>query len=190
MANIPGAYSKVQVEETEFRSSTGNKVMTKIGAIINKAIDDTIELPLGSIEMSMVTEAQFQSLRNAGWVLCDNRSIVGSALNLLTGQTNATDGRGRFSRGKDNGRGLDPNGDSPINTLRAQSLKIHSHAVSLNNVDGCATSVLAKLVDDDNDLPGVVPTDINLAVSLTINASGIAESRPNNITVNCFIRIN
>ena len=190
MANIPSAYSKIQVEETEFRSSTGNKVMTKIGAIINKAIDDTVELPLGSIEMSMVTEAQFQSLRNSGWVLCDNRSIVGSALNLLTGQTNATNAMGRFVRGKDNGRGLDPNGDSPINTLRTEKLKIHNHVNSLNNVDGCGTSLFSRFVDNDNDVPGVAPTNINLAASLTISPSGIAESRPNNITCNFFLRIN
>lgn len=54
----------------------------------------------------------------------------------------------------------------------------------------CATSSAAKFVDDDNDLPGVVPTDINLAMSLVIQPSGIAESRPNNITCNFFIRIN
>jgi hypothetical protein len=54
---------------------------------------------IGSIQQSILTETQFQSLMgNADWVPMDGRSIAGSALAALTGKNTVDDYRGGFLR--------------------------------------------------------------------------------------------
>jgi hypothetical protein len=190
MSNIPSAFNKVHEEETEFRSSVGTSLLTKVGGTINQGLDNASPVPLGSIEMSMLTELQFQAVRNDGWILCDGRSIAGSALASLTGSTTAPDSRGRFLRGKDNGAGQDPNGDLPIGTQVADSFQSHSHSSSISSPDGTVTGTGYFTVAAGTIRAGVFPTDANAAITIALNPAGGPESRPNNVTVNFFIRIN
>lgn len=191
MSNIPSSFSKIQIEETAFRTSVGTDLLTRIGASINQGIDNAVPIPLGSVEMSMLTELQFQSVRNAGWVLCDGRDITGSALHTLTGQAIAADSRGRFARGKDHGRGLDPNGNLPIGTQRPDTQLAHAHfPANLVSPDAASSGTSFIVAQSGSDIGGLFPTESSSAISISLSPTGAAESRPTNVTVNFFIRIN
>lgn len=60
--------------------------------------------PIGVIASAMLTEAQFQALNGASWILADGRSVDGSSYAVMTGQTSVPDLRGMVLRGKNNGR--------------------------------------------------------------------------------------
>jgi hypothetical protein len=192
MSDIAGAYSKVQAEETSFRSSISTDLIKKIGATINLAITGASPLTLGSIECSILTEAQFQGLRNTGWVLCDGRNIIGSQLNILTGATSIPDNRGRINRGKAYASGNDPNGNPSVGATFTDTYALHNHSGSLSSSDAIVTSnnTVALTINPGGNNPGVFPTGISGGIIVAINAFGTNESRPNCVTVNFFIRIN
>lgn len=188
MTAIPGNYEKIQTEETAFGSSIGERVFEKVGAIINKALSDFENLPVGSIEFSVLDEATFQAVRTDGWVLMDGRDISGSALSALTGIVILPDVRGRFLRGKDHGRGIDPNGDVPVGTIETEDLQTHGHAINITNIDGLTSNGALEnfFTPDENN---VALVGINSALQVSVSPTGV-ESRPRNVTVNFFIRIN
>jgi hypothetical protein len=69
---------------------------------------------IGEIKYSMLTLAQFQAEYDTTWVLANGANVAGSNYATVTGNTNIPDLRGRFLRGKNNGRtggSADPNGD-------------------------------------------------------------------------------
>lgn len=91
---------------------------------------------IGDIVTSILTEAQFQSQRNSGWVLMDGRSVGGSKYATTTGNSVIPDARGMFLRGKNNGRAdgkQNPDGDVAMGTYQADSNKAHTHIQDSHN---------------------------------------------------------
>ena len=138
---------------------------------------------VGEVKQSILTEAQFSTEYGEGWVLMDGRDITGSDLATITGNTTLPDARGIFLRGKNNGRSdgsQNPDGDLAIGTTQADEVGGHDH-------------------------PGVKHTPYGYDIYFSIGnnqlgyadnrdevtgTSGGNESRPTNITVNTFIKIN
>lgn len=56
---------------------------------------------LGSIQQSILTEAQFQSMMGTGWVAMKGQSIAGSLLDKAFGISTLPDARSRFLRNSD-----------------------------------------------------------------------------------------
>ena len=69
---------------------------------------------VGDVKSSMLTEAQYQTHFGSEWVLADGRDVTGSDYHTITSNTNIPDLRGTFLRGKDNSRGLDPDGEKSL----------------------------------------------------------------------------
>ena len=153
---------------------------------------------VGDIITSALTEAQFQAQRNGTWVLMDGRSVVGSRYQALTSQANIPDGRGLFLRGKNNGRvdGLqNPAGEVAIGTYQADDNKAHTHTTSGGGGGSATTYVDQNVVGGANQLVGTNNTAPAGSYTfpggaVTVNSSGGVDSRPRNITVNYFIKIN
>jgi len=144
---------------------------------------------VGDVVHSMLDEAQFQVLRSDNWVLMDGRSVVGSEYETLTGNSTIPDARGQFLRSKNNGRvdgQENPAGDSALGTQQTDAMQLHAHDHNAGTgsefgsyPDGAATGPVVNIgiLGPSEYLGGGVPrTDV--------------ETRPKNVTVNIFIKIN
>ena len=156
--------------------------------------------PVGSIVPSMLNENQFKaqvgdpstfSSSSSKWTLADGRAIPGSAYSTVTSQPNAPDLRGMFLRGLNVGRSdgkQDPEGGSrSIGHYQADMVITHNHKNGsydrLMKADGYSTMGGGV----DNTFNGL---EVNLYNSAIIQPYGGTETRPKNIAVNYYIRIN
>lgn len=140
-----------------------------------------LNLPVGSVIDSMLTESQFQGESHVGWVLADGRSVVGSRYASITGAGTIPDLRGVYTRGKDNGRGLDPDGDPALGNFRSDQVAAHTHTTSIGRNN--------SLTNGNTD--NFVSANATGATSVyTSSSTGGNETRPKTVVVNKFIRIN
>jgi hypothetical protein len=148
--------------------------------------------PVGTVVHSMLTLAQFQSIYGTTWVLADGGSATGSMYAAVTGSSTVPDMRGQFLRGKNNGRAdgnQDPDGERLAGNLQGHQFASHNHggstaAQNLSRNFGAGTGAYAA---------GTHGTDTTRAEGShahTINAEGGNETRPRNVAVNIFIKIN
>jgi hypothetical protein len=154
--------------------SSGNPIeASKMNELIQKI--NQVELnqknQIGVIQQALLTESQFQSLNGSCWVAMSGQSIAGSDYAILTGLTTLPNAQGRFLRNS--------GGDAaPLATLQDDELKSHTH--------------VAGAVYNTHSGAGVrigTAQGTNLG-NLTTGATGGAETRPKNLTVNYFIKIN
>lgn len=139
--------------------------------------------PLGSVVQSLLTEAEFQIEYGNNWVLMDGRSVVGSDYQLLDpgnpSRVVVPDARGQFLRGKNNGRtdgNENPDGDLALGIFQDEEVGQHTH--DIQNI-----SLLASGASGGGNR-------YVSGGSLTTDSSTGNETRPKNITVNYFIKIN
>ncbi len=154
----------------------------------------TDPFPVGTIIDSLLTEAQFVALMWSSWILMDSRSISSSMCANLTGLSSMIDSRGQFRRTKNNGRAdgsQDPGGERAIGSLQGQAtarngLSIsdpgHTHPISYWSPSGGAYG-LGGGASSTQSGTGPNTTGISLG-------AGDAETRPRNIAVNTFVKIN
>jgi microcystin-dependent protein len=87
---------------------------------------------IAEVKESMMTEAEFQAVYGAGWVLMDGRSVVGSKYAAIKGSSTIPDKRGRAGIGAGTGSGLSnrPLGTtvgSETHTLAIAEMPSHNH---------------------------------------------------------------
>jgi hypothetical protein len=151
---------------------------------------------VGDIVHSMLTEAQFQAERDGTWVLADGRSVVGDGYETITGNTNIPDLRGRFLRGKNNGRvsGSNPDGEFNLGQEQGDAFQGHEHKTLEGKIGGSGTSQMLTITNVGN-----VSSYSNAAIPLSTNQTvdggqgtprESTETRSANTTVNYFIKIN
>lgn len=161
--------------------------------------------PVGTVLDSLLTEAQFQALMGTTWILMDSRSVAGSMYAAITGASTMTDARGQFRRTKNNGRadGLqDPGGDRALGNYQthataknglAISESPHSHAVrdGSGRTPGLGGGSITAY--GGNIMGATVGGDVLVTLGATTGttlSAGDAETRPRNIVVNTFVKIN
>lgn len=153
------------------------------------SVTTTINLPIGTTVWSQLTESQFQDEAGTGWILSDGRSVVGSLFEARTGQSNVPDQRSTYPRCKDNGRGLDPNGDTALGTYYADEFVSHAHSASTSGATrkdtGGAGGFSAKFSTNSGQ-----NFDCQWSGGTTVFANGGNETRPKTTIHNAFIRIN
>lgn len=136
--------------------------------------------PVGTTIDSILTEAQFQNEFSSDWVLADGRSVAGSQYETVTGNATIPDFRGQFKRGKNNGRSdgnENPDGDVALGTFQDMEIQSHRHRVF------ASTGAQSGSTQAEN-------TSNSTAASYFTQNTGGNETRPKNITVNIFIKIN
>jgi len=139
---------------------------------------------VGDITHSVLSETQFQALRGLDWVLCDGRSVAGSKLADEFGFANVPDARGQFLRGKNNGRAdgqENPDGEVGLGTQQTDEINSHGHAFPWGSTAGSSGKMGSSFQHN-----GTTPFPNANQVAVT----GGNETRPKNITVNIFIKIN
>ena len=158
-------------------------------------IKDDVNLgQVGDIKQSMLTEAQFQTIHGASWTLMDGKNIAGSSYATITGNTTLPDARGQFLRGKNNGRtALEGNTSGEVNlgTEQFDAFQGHEHgSEAWASQDGNGAN------NTHNAGYGVSgPFGENVLTKRIVNKAGYenvrlaAETRPRNITINFFVKI-
>lgn len=102
MSDVPDSTAAIQIEGLQSNAPASESAMQSIGGLLNYLLKRVT--PVGSIQDSVLTEAQFQSETGTNWILADGRNVAGSRYSTVTGFTNVPDLRGVFRRGKNNGR--------------------------------------------------------------------------------------
>ncbi len=190
MTDVTSARKKIQVEEVDYRSAVSESTFTKMAGSVNWIIDNST-FALGTIVTSMLTLAQFQSELNSTWVLCDGASVVGSDYETLTSNSNVPDlvTNNRFLRQATN--------DGAVGTTQASANLSHTH-VQNNGADGSTfgTTPMKYQISGSGSsvyFPPTYGTGTNsdrVLGNVATAGSGGSESRPNNMQVNHFIKIN
>jgi len=177
-----------------------NKQQTEIGKINKESETDKMNLtnelkkitPVGTIVSSMLTPEQFTwatgdntepDLKKRKWVLADGRDVTNSDYARITGKNNIPDLRGMFIRGKNNVRNdgkENPGGELDLGVYQSDELKKHSHStvqmIHNDNIDGIDSAVTHSYEHhNETRETGII---------------GEAETRPRNVTVNFYIKIN
>lgn len=185
MTDITSSFEKIQTEEVAYRSAVSEATLTKIGGAINGLIDGGTS-KVGDIMASILTEAQFQAQRTTAWVLMDGRDVTGSDYETLTGFSAIPDARGEFLRGLDNGRGVDSG--RTMGSSQGQSFGSHSHeCLGVRHTD-TLNNTLTGLGSGGNSL--YYNASVPAPDKVFTNAQGGSETRPRNVAVNYFIKIN
>jgi hypothetical protein len=174
---------------------------------------------VGDVVDSVLDEATMQSIRGPNWVLMDGRNIEGTQLAAITGWTNLPDARGLFRRAKNNGRddgNENPAGEENIGAFEDDSTKRpntnfttnstgdHRHHIAANINDNTTDDHLGggnqlKRASNSGDARYVTQGSSTDATtgrtsqvgnhSHSITGGGDDETRPKNITVNTYIKI-
>lgn len=185
----------------QFNQPVSEAAASAIGAVANYLLQ--IQLPVGSVFPSMLTEPQLQALLNnpnpSTWVVADGRDVTGSQFQFVTGMTNIPDLRGIFVRGLNNGGSAagtrsdsyanpnDPSGTFTPGTLALDAVGPHYHnyATQRRNADG---SAIADVWFTNSSLgSNTYSTDQG---SATPQGSVLVETAPKNASLIWFIRIN
>ena len=139
---------------------------------------------IGDVKQSFLTEAEFQAAHDDKWGLCDGQDVTGSDYETITGNSTVPDVRGQFLRGKNNGRSdgnENPDGELNPGDWQNEDFKDHNHQQRGNTASGGG---LVGFSLNFNVTSATTGTSVN-----TSNSGG-GETRPKNVTVNMFIKIN
>jgi hypothetical protein len=159
---------------------------------------------VGDVKQSMLTEAQFQEIHGATWTLMDGKSVTGSKYSEITGNNTLPDARGQFLRGKNNGRSdgdENPDGDLSIGAFQDDATAangLETNVTGQHDHDpmkiGAGNGTLNVYTQGISSTPNSVANrNYNWLKDegdhSHIISSTDPETRPKNITINYFIKI-
>jgi hypothetical protein len=155
---------------------------------------------IGDVKTSMLTEAEYQALNGPTWVLMDGRDVVGSDLAILKTGSNVTphnvpDARGQFLRGLDPSGSVDPDGVSRnVGDTQDDAFQGHFHNWLIGQSSTSVNTGASPNSSPANSVPMTNYITGGKTNYETDEVNGIPrvseETRPKNITVNIFIKIN
>ena len=153
-------------------------------------------LPVGTVLTSLLTEAEFHAEMGATWELAAGQDVTGSAYAALTGMDSLPDMRGRFLRGMGhNGSGNaglqlgDVQEDAtalPNDGFLADDDGAHSHELPIQNRSHRMIDGNLDILEERGDFPLSTLDSGTHGHTIT---GGDDETRPVNVTVNLFIRV-
>lgn len=142
---------------------------------------------IGEIKTSLLEPDEFTSLYGNSWILMDGRDVSKSMFATLTGMTNVPDARGKFLRMSNNGASgtnYDPETSRTLGSFQKDSFKKHNHEKVYNghhpqgsNGSKNNTNLMIK---------GGTSSQGN---RFGLHPNGGDETRPKNILVNYYIKI-
>lgn len=135
---------------------------------------------IGEIKSSMLTLTQMQNLYGSGWVLCDGGSCAGSIYENITSNSTVPDLRAAFLRGAGTSTQFTQNHTTTLGGVEDDAIQSHTHESQLSTNPGGALG----FARGDATYVGT------LATTAPAGARTANETRPNNVGVNFFIRIN
>ncbi len=138
---------------------------------------------VGDVKYSILDLTDFQGENGTCWVLMNGQNISGSRLATLTGSSTLPDARGYFIRSYDNRQSnridVDRLFGDPIATIQQDEFKSHNHKIGNYRIITNVASGSAKN-----------PPQPWSGYELFTENRGGNETRPKNITLYTYIRIN
>lgn len=136
---------------------------------------------VGDVIHSMLTEEQFLLENGAGWVLADGRSVAGTKYAAITGNSTIPDMRGQFLRGKNNNRS---DGNQDKGGERALG---NSQLDQVGPISGKGGNFSIYSASGNQAAGFEIFNGAWQQYAYTHNAAN--ETRPKNVVVNIFIKI-
>ena len=130
---------------------------------------------VGSVQQTFLGATEFESIMGSDWVLADGRDVTGSLYESVTGNSTVPDCRGLFLRT------VGGNADPAIGGTQSDAARIDG----VMGIDGTASNPASEWVIDMKRFGG---TWTGVDVGGTLNNPN--ETRPVNITVNTYIKVN
>lgn len=161
------------------------------GQVIKASDFNSSTSHIGEIKSSLLEESEFQSLYGTCWVKMRGQSITNSDLANLTNNRLSTlpDSAGRFLR--------DIGGNaSALGSTQEDENKEHWHYLLTNeetsgfNLSTDGHLRRARTTDGDNSYALTTDTGSSVPSKVRSGNSGGIETRPSNLSVNYFIKIN
>lgn len=165
-------------------------------------LEDVATAGLGDVKYSILSEAQFQQVNGAGWVLMKRQYkgdlVTGnepSVFDYMDGNNEnlsyLPDARGVFLRGKSFNSGKNPDGDLLLGTFQDDMFASHTHIQ-----DPHTHNMIGEVQDGATASPGVprlggsTIRDMSIQATRAVNQyAGGNETRSKNITVNIFVKV-
>lgn len=148
---------------------------------------------LGDIKYSILDPEKFVEKNGDGWVLMMGQDISGSDLHSFTGMSKLPDVRGNFIRSMNLGRATngDPDTFRLVGSYQADTFKAHSHDFKANFKGTTHNDklLLGNVGGQGKGYGGGDNYHLGIAQS-TILPSGEQETRPKNIALFTYIKIN
>lgn len=173
--------------------------LTFAGQVMDDILLSRLDAPIGTYRQSDLTLAQYQAQTPGIWVLADGAACAGSTYATVTGKSNVPDMRGTVPRMKDNGKGLNPDGELTLGSYQADNFGTHTHVQnSHNHIEGFAgvngTASYGVTSAPSGNINSQSGTNTNnhpvTSASTAINQNaGGNETRMKNTTVNYFFKI-
>lgn len=143
-----------------------------------------LELPVGTILSSILGPEQFLLLHGEDWILADGREVSSTAYAEITKSTNVPDLRGMFLRGINldrNDEYADPDSSRSAGSLQDDELISHVHQYGWMEIGGdCSTDKCFEWGDGAN----------RKYHNSESEAAGGLETRPTNVAVYYYIKVN
>ena len=143
---------------------------------------------VGSVQQTFLSAVEFESIMGTDWVLADGRDVSGSLYETITGNATAPDCRGMFLRTV--GGNAEPTiGGTQVDATAVNGLNDgggHRHATAGTDSSGSLSAATWNFTST-----GPSGTALSIQTGFAnVALSGDTETRPVNITVNTFIKIN
>lgn len=151
---------------------------------------------VGDVKYSFLNPTQFAAQNGDCWVPLDGASLAGTKLGMITGISTLPNAGGLFVRAQEfsNSPNNDPDRttSSTIGTIQDDGFKSHTHSVEQVTINGR---------DDDNDPTGsgnfdmgqtnsAIRHEVTIPSSPNTGSSGGSETRPKNLNLWIYVRIN
>lgn len=158
------------------------QVSSGIIDIFNDNIDHTTRA-IGQIIASPLDITDFQTYNGDSWVLCDGQNVAGSAFALFAGTNNVPDLRNEFIRGASS--------TIPLGTQQSDATAVNGLTFGTTNyfAGSFSNSGITNQGIIDNQTISQVSSE-ELINQFNSGLGGDSETRPRNVAVNFFIKIN
>lgn len=179
----------------------------------NKAQEVVCSGAVGDVKYSILNPTQFADVNGPCWVPMDGRSMTGSKLATILGGSTVPNAGGLFLRGQESANGSTDNDpdrtlSSTIAILQNDTFKSHAHTGNTSSAGQHQHNISYntrrlnnwRVADGNSSIDfGGVNIDTGSGItdsnglhthSLTIDSNGTAETRPKNLNLWTYIRIN
>ncbi len=197
-----GQHDTVVTKMLQNESITGDKIQNRT-IPVSKLVD--FDGVIGDIKSSLLDEAAFIAIHGSGWVSAVGQDVTGSKYHELTGRTVLPDMRARFLRGV-GGTGDNigpvvgetqgdttkmPSGGFSVSTSVPQGSGIqngqHRHSITVPAGWYAAPDGTPMYLGSTGRTTGAAGSHTHTAY---LNSGGDFETRPVNVGVNFFVKIN
>ncbi len=155
------------------------QVSSGIIDIFNSNLQD-LNVGVGNIVSSEMTESQFQEANGTSWVLCDGQNVSGSTWSVITGNNNTPDLRDEFIRGAST--------TNPLGQEQTESVGSTSPS-PLGPLMGLQFGTTFNM-NINNQITGVLTNSAINGANAPTYTFPSDENRPRNIALNFFMKIN